>query len=163
LVLVDGPWIVYTPVVGSYQAASVFSIHPDAVRLWEPLTVAFAESVMVAVKLLIVWIVVPYGMPVPVTGSPTNSPVVLLRPVTDADPLVSVPVKVVDAIRLWEPLAVAFAESVTVAVELSIVWIVVPDGMPVPVTVCPTTSPVVLLMPVTDADPFISVPVKVVL
>jgi len=66
-----------------------------AARLWEPLTVAFAESVMVAVKLLIVWIVVPDGMPVPVTVSPTTSPVVLLMPVTEFDPLVSVPMKVV--------------------------------------------------------------------
>ncbi len=64
-----------------------------AVRLWEPLTVAFAESVIVAVELLMAWIVVPDGTPVPVTTSPTISPVVLLTPVTDSDPLVSVPTK----------------------------------------------------------------------
>ena len=33
--------------------------------------------------------------------------------------------------------------------------------MPVPVTVCPMNSPVVLLMPVTDADPLVSVPLRV--
>ena len=110
-----------------------------AVRLWEPLTVAFAESVAVEVALSMVWIVVPDGMPLPVTVSPTKSPVVLLGFVIDADPFVSVPVK---------------------AVELT-VWIVVPDGMPVPVTVCPATRPNGLLMPVTDADPLVSVPVNV--
>ena len=74
----------------------------------------------------------------PLTVSPTNSPVVLLRFVIDADPLVSVPVK---------------------AVELT-VRIVVPDGMPVPVTACPATSPNELLMPVTVADPLVSVPMN---
>jgi len=64
-------------------------------------------------------------------------------------------------VRLWEPVTVAFAESV-MAVELLTVRIVVPDGTPVPVTDAPATSPVVLLMPVTDADPFVSVPVKVI-
>ena len=64
------------------------------------------------------------------------------------------------AVRLWEPLPVALAESVMVAVELLTDRIVVPDGMPVPVTTCPATSPIVLLMPVTDADPLVSVPVK---
>ena len=48
---------------------------------------------MVPAKLLILRIVVPAGIPVPVTVSPTVSPVVLLTPVTDAAPLVSVPVK----------------------------------------------------------------------
>ena len=65
----------------------------------------------------------------------------------------------VNAVRLWEPLAVASAESV-MAVELLTDRIIVPDGMPVPLMFCPATSPVVLLMPVTDADPLVSVPVK---
>ena len=65
-----------------------------AARLCEPLTVAFAESVMVLVELLTDRIVVPAGMPVPVMLSPGGQPAsVLLMPVTDADPLVSVPVK----------------------------------------------------------------------
>ena len=76
----------YTPVFGSNQAASVFSTHPDAVRVAEVLSVAFAESVTVAVKLLMAWIVVPDGIPGPVTVSPTTSPVVLLMPVTEVDP-----------------------------------------------------------------------------
>ena len=58
------------------------------------------------------------------------------------------------ALRLWEPLTVAFAESVMV-VKLLTVRIVVPDGMPVPVTICPAISLAVLLMPVTDADPVV--------
>ena len=108
------------------------------------MAVAFAESVM-AVELLTVRMVVPDGMSVPVILWPATSPVVLLIPVTDADPLVSVPVKttgwgiaVVDAwtavaVRLWEPPAVALAESVMLALEVLIVRIVVPDGMPGPV------------------------------
>ena len=59
------------------------------------------------------------------------------------------------------PLAVAFAESV-MAVALLTVRIVAPDGMPVPVTYSPATRPVVLVMPVTDGDPLVSLPVKVV-
>jgi hypothetical protein len=45
------------------------------------------------------------------------------------------------------------------AIELT-VWIVVPEGMPVPVTIWPATRCLVLVIPVTDADPFVSVPVK---
>ena len=41
-------------------------------------------------------IVAPTGMPVPVTPSPTVSPVVVARPVTTADPTVSVPVNAVE-------------------------------------------------------------------
>ena len=37
-----------------------------------------------------------------------------------------------------------------------------PDGMLVPVMICPATSPVVLLRCVTDADPLVSGPVKMV-
>src|SRR5271157_2319626 len=56
------------------------------------------------------------------------------------------------AVRLWEPLAVAFAESVMLPVELETVMIVVPAGMPVPTTLSPAISPVRLLTPVTDSD-----------
>src|SRR5262249_14508537 len=63
-------------------------------------------------------------------------------------------------VRLCEPLAVALAESVRVAAELLSATIVVPTGMPVPVTLSPTASPVVVLRPVTDADPFARTPVK---
>ena len=64
------------------------------------------------------------------------------------------------AVKLWEPLAVALAESVIVLVELETARIVVPAGMQVPVTVSPATRPAMLLMPVTEADPLVSVPVK---
>ncbi len=77
---------------GSKTAGSVFSIQPAAVRLVEPEAVAVAESVMaVAVT---AWIVVPAGMPVPVTVCPTISHVVLLMPTT-ADPLANAPVRTV--------------------------------------------------------------------
>ena len=46
-------------------------------------------------ELLMDRMVVPAGTPVPVTISPSNSPVVVM-PVTMADPLVSVPVRTVD-------------------------------------------------------------------
>src|SRR5271157_4516534 len=134
-----------------------------AVRLWEPLTVAFAESVMVCVELDTLEIVVPAGMPVPVMLSPAASPDMLLIPVTYADPLDSVPVKTrigVLAVRRVEPLAVGYAESVMVCVELDTLRIVVPAGMPVPVTVWPTASPVMLLIPVTDSEVVESIPVK---
>ena len=60
---------------------------------------------------------------------------------------------------LPEPPIVAEFESVMVPVELSTPVIVVPYGMPGPVMVSPATSPVVLLTPVIEFDPF-SVPVK---
>ena len=109
----------------------------------------------------------------PLIFCPATSPVVLVMPVTDADPLVRLPVKTTgwaiavfwitgsgrgEALRSRR--AVAVAESVMVLVELLIDRIVVPDGMPVPVMLWPTASPVVLLIPVTDADPLVSVPVK---
>ena len=65
-------------------------------RLCDPATVASAESVMVPAVVLMLLIVAPTGMPVPVTPSPTVSPVVLARSVTTADPTVSVPVKAVE-------------------------------------------------------------------
>jgi hypothetical protein len=64
------------------------------------------------------------------------------------------------AVRLSELLTVAFSESMIVPVELLTDRIVVPDGMPVPVTACPAASPVVLLRPVTVGNPLVSVPVK---
>ena len=65
--------------------------------------------------------------------------------------------------RFSEPVVVALAESVTVEVRLLTDRIVVPDGMPVPVTTSPGARPAVLLTPVTLADPLVSVPVKVLL
>ena len=67
-----------------------------ATRACEPAAVAFAESVTAPVVVLMLLIVVPAGMPVPLTPSPTVSPVVEVRPVTTADPTVSVPVKAVE-------------------------------------------------------------------
>ena len=63
---------------------------------------------------------------------------------------------------LPEPLTVAGAERVMVPLELLIDWIVVPAGMSLSgsLTSSPTTSPFVLLMPVTVLDPFVSVPPK---
>ena len=68
-------------------------------------------------------------------------------------------------VKLWGPLTVAFADSVivlaeTVMIVVPTVMIVVPTGMPVPTIVSPATRPVMLLMPVTDGDPIVSVPVK---
>ena len=99
-----------------------------AVRLWLPLTVAFADSVIVVVvrfwaplavaladnvievEPLTASIVVPDGIPVPVMFSPTNSPVVPIRPVTSDELVASVPV---------------ILAVLTAAID-------VPDGIPVP-------------------------------
>ena len=48
------------------------------------------------VEVLTALIVVPDGTPVPVTLTPTTSPLRLLRFVTTGDPLVRVPVKVTE-------------------------------------------------------------------
>jgi len=80
-------------VEASIRSGSGVAVGLAAVRLWEPLAVASAGSVMLPVELETVTIVVPAGMPVPTTLSPAISPVRLLTPVTDSDPLVSVPVK----------------------------------------------------------------------
>ncbi len=56
-----------------------------------PLAVALAESV-IWLALLIALIVVPAGIPVPDTPSPTERPAVLLTLVTVGEPFVSVPV-----------------------------------------------------------------------
>ena len=66
----------------------------EAVSNSEPVAVAIADSVM-DVGLLTVAIVVPAGMPVPVTGSPADNATfpLTLTFMTDADPLVSVPVR----------------------------------------------------------------------
>ena len=52
------------------------------------MTVAGIERVIVEFGLSMFWIVVPTGMPIPVTVSPTNSPVVLVTPVTEFDAFV---------------------------------------------------------------------------
>ncbi len=64
----------------------------------------------------------------------------------------ALPVAGPTAVRLCEPLdvTVAFDESVIV-VTLSTAAIVVPDAIPVPVTVSPANSPDVVPMPVTSA------------
>src|SRR5260370_21151506 len=73
-------------------------------RVFAPMNVRFA-MLLLAVALLasvmladvgIAELFVPPGMPVPVTDWPTNRLVVVDSPVTDFDPLVSVPVKRVD-------------------------------------------------------------------
>ena len=69
------------------------------------------------------------------------------------------------AISVWAvPPAAAFAESVmlpgVVEVEATMFLIVVPAGMSAPESPCPTASPAVLGMPVTVAEPLVSVPVK---
>ena len=71
-----------------------------AVRLSVPLAVASADSVIVEVELSTVKIVTPYGMPEPAISSPANSPVVLVRPVTCAEPAVNVPVKLAEAVPM---------------------------------------------------------------
>ena len=97
------------------------------VRLLDPLVVALLLSV-ICVDELIAAIVVPAGMPVPVTDSPTNSPAVLDSPVTTGELNV----------RLLDPLAVAAVVRVIVPAVEPIEAIVSPAGMPVPVTYSPT-------------------------
>ncbi len=63
------------------------------------------------------------------------------------------------ALKISEPLTVAFADSVIVALGPLTARIVVPDGIPVPVTICPAMICEVLLISVTDAEPLLSVPV----
>ena len=63
-----------------------------AIRVCNPPAVAAAES-MIELELLMASIVVPAGMPVPTTLSPTASPPVMPMPVTTVDPAVSTPVK----------------------------------------------------------------------
>jgi hypothetical protein len=90
---------------------------------------------------LIAAIVVPAGMPVPLTDWPTNRPVVLDSPVTTGELNVT----------LLDPMAVAFWFSVICEDEL-IEAIVEPAGMPVPVTGSPANRPVVLDSPVTTGE-----------
>ena len=120
---------------------------------------------MICVTELIAEIVVPAGMPVPVTDSPTTRFAVLDSPVTTGEG---------NVVRLLPPgplLAVVFVLRVMAVEEL--IWaIVVPAAMPFPVTDWPTSRLVVLDSPVIDFCPgpnwpFMvevwSVPVKLVL
>src|SRR5271157_936386 len=66
------------------------------------------------------WIVVPDGMPMPVMVSPSNSPVVLLMPVTNVDPLVTVPVKLVGAVVT--PVTVSGTEGSPLVVSWKKTW-----------------------------------------
>ena len=113
-------------------------------------------------------IVVPAAMPTPKTLSPTKSPVVLTL-VMEVDVPVVVPVvEAADSGSTKEraaPVLVVVAAADKVIVPLvpgvGIAAIVVPAAMPVPVTLSPTTNPVVLT-PVTDlfvlvVDPWVTV------
>lgn len=64
------------------------------------------------------------------------------------------------AVSVWEPPAVALAESVIVLPETDA--IVVLAGMPVPAIACPTARPSVEETDVTDALPFAMVPVTAI-
>ena len=105
--------------------------------------------------------IVPLGIPGPETGSSKTRLAVLDSPVTNADPSgVVVPVKTVvipvtvgendREARRFLP-AVAPWLSVICVLEL-IAAIVVPPGMPVPVTVSPTNRFAVLDSPVTTTE-----------
>ena len=119
--------------------AAIESVTAIAVRFWGPVTNAFAESVMVDVTVLMVWIVDAARTPgMPVTLSPTNSPAVLLTFVTVPDPVVSVPVN-----------------------GLGLTVIVVPGTMPVPLTSSLENSPCVLLMFRTEVWLAVTAPVNV--
>jgi hypothetical protein len=114
-----------------------------------PLAVALFDIVMVVP--LVDTMVVPAGMPVPVMGCPVISPVRLETDVIVSLPLVTTPV------GLTTLEAVAFADMVIVfplAAEM-----VVPDGIPVPVIGCPTTTPVKLDTFATVGLPEVTMPV----
>ena len=107
--------------------------------------------------------VVLAGIPVPVTGMPTSRPTVEEIPVTSGLPWIVVPLEA----RASVPNAndeliteVTLADSVT-PVGPSIDTIVVPKGMPEPLTPIPSCKPAVVERAVTVGVPPTTVPVSV--
>ena len=125
-----------------------------------PLSVAAAERVIQVAAALIVVIVVPAGIPAPDTTIPTASVLVEVRLATTVLAIVVVPVTepAEKASGTTEPLDVAIAKRVICVAE-SIDLIVVPAGIPAPVTSMPMASPAVAGRLVTVACPTVVVPV----
>ena len=105
--------------------------------------VALADSV-ISVAESIDWIVVPAGMPVPVTSMPAASVLVEVRFVIRALPLPVVPVMAPEEKASTTPVlvAVAFADSLIWVGETT-ERIVVPAGIPTPVTTMPAAKALV--------------------
>src|SRR5208283_1325234 len=93
------------------------------------------------------------GMPAPVMGCPTITPVRLVTFVIILLPEVTVPLGVTVL------LAVAFADITTV-VPLGADLMVVPTGMPGPVRGCPTANPAMLDTRVMFALPEVTMPLN---
>ena len=126
------------------------------------------ELVAVALADSVIWlaestdaILVPLGMPVPLTTMPAAKVLVEVRLVTISLPLDIVPVMAPaeneNATLL--ALAVGFAESVIVLFAESIETIVVPAGIPAPLTTMPAASVLVEVRLLTTALPLFVVPV----
>ena len=80
--------------------------------------------------------VVPAGMPTPLMGCPTNTPVTVDTVVRIGLPAVVMPVAAATKLVM-----VAFADIVMVLGLALIPVMVVPAGMPVPLIGCPTSTP----------------------
>jgi hypothetical protein len=81
-------------VKGSPVAVNVTGVLGENVSSWIPLTVAFALK-LIDVGESTDAMVVPMGMPTPVISSPLTRGAVVANPVTEADPAVNVPFKLI--------------------------------------------------------------------
>jgi hypothetical protein len=111
---------------------------PVLVRVSGVAMVAVAGCDSVIVVPLNAAMVVPVGMPVPTTVCPNASPV---RLDTDVRRVLPEVVMAVNGIPLAVMVSVGVATADITTVTPLIAAMVVPARMPVPVTVCPTTSP----------------------
>jgi len=103
------------------------------------------------------------GMPVPVTGIPTRRPSVEEIPVISGLPLIVVPLEARAAVPNAndEVITPATLADSVMPVLPSIDRIVVPKGMPEPLTPIPSLRPLVVESLVTVGDPATTVPVSV--
>ena len=124
--------------------------------------VAVAGADIVTVEPRIDAMVAPLGIPVPLSVCPTANPLMLEAEVMLAEPDVVMPVNAVALVAVATAdmvtavvdgqvtfsavvmVAVAFADIVTVAALALMAVMVVPLGIPVPVTDCPTDRPMKL-------------------
>ena len=124
--------------------------------------VALADRVIVRKTTFCETIVVPAGMPMPVTRIPTATPVEVVRSVTTALPLVVVPVMApTENVSGTPEVAVALdgADSVIVPFAGSTDVIVAPSMMPEPLTSMPTLRPLVVVRLVTSISLEVVLPV----
>ena len=129
-----------------------------------PAAVAFAEIVSDVVSAgLMLRMVALAGMPVPVTGIPTSSPSVEEIPVISGLPLIVVPLEARAAVpnAKDEVITEATLADSVMLVPLLIDRIVVPTGMPEPLTPIPSLRPEVVASLVTVGVPATTVPVSV--